>query len=283
MKTQKLFTLVRASLLAVIAVICAALAAVAAETTLVADSLRYDTNSAVITATGNVRVTNPDGEVFGDAGSGEAGGGHFEMHGNVRGHYKDKDGVAVNFSCVSAAVDGRDGASRVVTASGDVKMSKNKDKLSADSVVWRSGGETYSASGKVLGEFETYSIDADAVSRDTDTVSAQTVRKFYDNSRKMTMSASHADGIIKNNEVTEMTAEGGVVITMPDKDGVMIRATGGKGIYSVDRGTVVLSGNATITQPGRVLHSDSIVYFLDTGRVDAQGSPSLTLETNRDK
>ncbi|MDR3076484.1 MAG: hypothetical protein LBU26_04205 [Synergistaceae bacterium] len=255
----------------------------AAETTLVADSMRYDTNSAVITATGNVHIASPDGEVFGDAGSGEAGGGHFEMRGNVRGHYKDTDGGVVNFSCASAAVDGRDEASRVVTASGDVKLSKNNDKLSADVIVWHSGAEMYSASGRVLGEFETYSIDADAVSRDVDTFSAQTVRKFYERGRKMTMTASRADGIIKNNEVTEMTAEGGVVITMPDKDGVMTRATGRKGIYSIDKGTVVLSGNATVTQPGRVLHSENIVYFLGTGHIDAQGSPSLTLETNRDK
>ena len=94
------------------------------------------------------------------------------------------------------------------------------------------------------------------------------------------MSASRVEGILKGDEVAEMTAEGDVVITMPDKDGVMTRAAGNKGIYSLARGTVVLSGGATITQTGRVLNSDSIVYFLDTGHMDAHGSPSLIFETD---
>ena len=94
------------------------------------------------------------------------------------------------------------------------------------------------------------------------------------------MLASRADGILKSDEVVEMTARGGVIITMPDKDGIMTRATGGKGIYSTTRGTVVLSGGATINQTGRVLNSEEIVYFLDTGHMDAHGNPSLIFETD---
>jgi len=258
-----------------------AAAATAAEVTLVADSMRYDPNTGVITAAGNVHVTNPDGEVFGDTGSGDSEGNNLEMHGNVRGHYKDQDGGVINFSCDSVVIVGRDNSNRVITATGNVDLSKGADKMSADTVVWHTGAPVYRASGKVLGEFGAYSIDADDISRDADAFFARNVRRFYERTRRITMSASKADGIIQGDEVAEMTAEGNVVITMPDSEGTMTRATGRKGIYSQARGTVVLSGGATITQTGRLLTSDNIVYFLDTGNIDAQGNPSITFETDR--
>jgi lipopolysaccharide transport protein LptA len=266
-----------------VAAMCAAAATLADEATLTADSMRYDPNTETIVATGNVHITNPDGEIFGDAGRGSTKGDDFEIRGNVRGHYKDKDGGIVSFSCAAATVVGPDNSNRVVTASGDVKLSKGKENLSAHVVAWHTGIERYSARGEVLGDFEAYSIDADAVSRDVEQFSATAVRKFYESNRKITMSASQANGTIKNNEVAEMTAEGNVVVTMPDREGVMTRATGNRGIYSLERGTIVLSGKASIRQTGRVLHSDSVVYFLDTGHIDAQGNPSVTFETNRKK
>ena len=263
------------------ALLFAAVTAIAAEVILVADSMRYDPNTNLITAAGNVHVTNPDGEVFGDYGSGSSDGDNMEMHGNVRGNYMDLDGGVINFSCESAVITGRDNSNRVITATGDVKVSKGNDKLSARTVVLHAEVPIYSASGEVLGEFEAYSIDADDVSRDIDAISARNVRKFYERTRKVTMSAARADGILQGEEISEMTAEGNVVITMPDNDGVMTRATGNKGIYSLARGTVVLSGGASITQKGRALNSDSIVYFLDTGHIDAHGSPSLIFEPDR--
>ena len=259
----------------------AAAAAIAAETALVADSMRYDPNTGLITAIGNVHITNPDGEVFGDYGSGYSDGDNIEMHGSVRGHFKDDDGGVINFSCLSVEIVGRDSSNRVILATGNVKLSKGNDALSASMVVWNSGAQSYSASGGALGEFAAYSIDADDVSREKDAFSARNVRRFHERTRNITMSASRVDGTLRGDEVVEMTAVGGVVITMPDKDGVMTRATGARGIYSVARGTVVLSGGATITQTGRVLNSDEIVYFLDTGHIDAQGNPSIIFETGR--
>jgi lipopolysaccharide export system protein LptA len=266
----------------IIIAVVVSVAAFAAETTLVADSMRYDPRTGEIVATGNVRVVSPDGEVTGDAGRGSAAGNDFEIRGNVRGHYNDAGGV-IKFSCASATVKGRDKSSRVVTASGDVRLTKGRDSLAASVVVWGEGADRYSAAGGVIGDFGAYSIDADVVSRDAENFHAAEVREFHERGRKITISASRADGIIKNGEVAELTAEGGVVITMPGKNGVITRATGGKCIYSLARGTVVLTRNAMITQTGRVLRSDHIVYFLDTGRIDAQGSPSITFDSNRGK
>jgi lipopolysaccharide export system protein LptA len=263
--------------------ICAVGVLGADEAVLVADSMRYDPNAKLVVATGNVHITNPDGEVFGDAGSGATGGDSFEIHGNVRGHYKDRDGGVVNFSCASATVVGADNTSRVLTAKGDVKISKAKDDLAADVVVWNGGKDIYSAAGNVLGEFETYSIDADIVSKDVDHISARTVRKFYERDRKITFSADSAEGNIKDNEITELTASGNVFVAMPDKKGAMTTATGSRGIYSLARGTVVLTGSVVVRQAGRILNSENVVYFLDTGHIDAHGNPSIVFETNRKK
>ena len=262
-------------------VLFAAVTAVAAQTTLVADSMRYDPNTGFIAAEGNVHIANPDGEVFGDFGSGYSDGNNIEMHGNVRGHFKDEDGGEFNFSCEWIEIEGNDNSNRVITATGDVKLSRGNDALSANQVIWHAGAARYSASGGVSGEFAAYSIDADDVSRDEGVFYARNVRRFYERTRNVTISASRFNGILRGDDVVEMTAEGGVVITARDSDGAITRATGAKGIYSVARGTVVLSGGATITQTGRVLNSEEIVYFLDTGQIDAQGSPSIIFETDR--
>jgi lipopolysaccharide export system protein LptA len=252
--------------------------------TVTADSMRYDPNTGNVVATGNVHLTDSDGEVFGDRGLGSISGDNFEVHGNVRGSFNTKDGKTVSIVCESAVLSGTDSSGRVITASGGVKINRGRESLTADKVTWGVGAEKYSASGNVLGEFEAYSIDADAVSRDRHAFEARTIRKFTEHARKMEMSAERAEGMLnENNEVTELTAEGGVEVTAPDKRGVVTRATGGKGIYSLARGTLVLSGRAMLSQAGRVLNSENIVYFIDSGRIDALGKPSITFETDRKK
>ena len=262
------------------AVMCAVGAALPEEAVLVADSMKYDPGNGIITASGNVHIANPDGEIFGDRGSGTVAGDNFEIHGNVRGNFKQEDGRIVKITCKSATLSGPNG-DRVVTASGGVRLTRGEESLTAEVVVWSTGTDRYSADGNVLSSFGTYAIDADVVSRDMDRFSARTVRRFSEKRRNIVMSADSAEGAIKNEEVTEMTATGNVDVTMPDKDGVMTRATGNKVVYSVERGTMVLTGNAIVAQTGRRLRSESIVYFLDTGHIDANGSPSLTFETRQ--
>ena len=44
-----------------------------------------------------------------------------------------------------------------------------------------------------------------------------------------------------------------------------------KALYSEDRGSVVLNGNVRAVQKGRVLTSDSLVYFPNQNRIEAIG------------
>jgi lipopolysaccharide transport protein LptA len=99
----------------------------------------------------------------------------------------------------------------------------------------------------------------------------------------MTMSADKADGAIKNEQILELVATGNVVITVPDENNSITRATGDRGVYSRDKNTVVVTGRATVTQTGRKLNSEKIVYHIDTGDIDATGSPVFTFETENKK
>ena len=255
----------------------------AEQATMVADLMRYDPAGSVITASGNVHITHPDGEVFGDNGSGSVDGNNFEIHGGVRGHFRDENGVPVNLQCTDAYLDMADDGTRTLTAKGSATLTRRAEKLSADSIIWNSSGNRYYALGSVLGDFETYTVDADVVSRDARIFHARAVRKFYERARKITMSADKADGVIVNERISELVATGSVVITAPDKNGNTTRATGSKSVYSLDGGTVVVTGRATITQTGRKLNSEKIVYYVDTGRIDATGNPALTFETESRK
>ncbi|MDR1581014.1 MAG: hypothetical protein LBS35_11705 [Synergistaceae bacterium] len=253
----------------------------AEQATMVADSMRYDPAASVITASGSVHVTHPDGEIFGDKGSGSVDGRNFEIHGNVRGHFKDNDGASVSLECADAYLNTGNGGTRTITAKGSATLTRRAEKISADSITWDLPGDKYSAFGNVLGDFETYAVDADAVSRDARIISARAVRKFHEKARKMTISADNAEGVIIDGLISELAAAGSVVITAPDKSGSMTKATGGKCVYSRDSNTVVVTGNATVTQTGRRLNSERIVYYADTGRIDATGNPALTFETER--
>ncbi|MDR1965949.1 MAG: hypothetical protein LBQ36_04515 [Synergistaceae bacterium] len=252
----------------------------AAEATLTADSMKYDPATEAITVNGNVHLRDKDGEIFGDSGFGAVDGSTFELYGNIRGKFTDKGGRVVNIICEAAAMKAQE-AGHLLAASGDVKLTRGAETLTADFVTWNTEGERYSAMGDVLGDFAEYFIDADAASRDEGKFSASGIRKFSEHARKIDMSANSATGTIKDNEVTEMIAEGKVVVTMPDKKGVTTRVSGNKGVYSLARGTLVISGNASATQTGRSLKSENIVYFIDTGNIDALGSPALTFDTNR--
>ncbi|MDR1137862.1 MAG: hypothetical protein LBK91_06025 [Synergistaceae bacterium] len=264
-------------------VFCPVRSTVADEAIITADSMRYDPDTGNVTATGNVHLIGADGEAFGDSGLGSVSGDNFELHGSVKGYFNTKNGKTVDIVCESASLRG-DVGGRVITLSGKVKITRGAETLTADEAAWNTEIEKYSAHGNVLGVFEGYSIDADAVSRDVSVFEAEAVRKFSERARKIDMSASRAEGLLnENNEITELTADGDVIVTMPDRQGVITRATGRKGIYSMARGTVVLSGRAVVTQSGRVLSSENIVYFIDSGRIDARGNPSLTFETDRGK
>lgn len=268
-----------APVLAVFLLVFCAAAAFAAEAHLMADSMRYDPATRKIEAKGNVHFSRADGELFGDRGYGDTDGTDFVLEGSVVGSFPaEKTTISCDIMELKAEPGGK--KARRVIASGNVVLTRGADKLSSQTLTWEIGSENYRADGKVVGRFESHSIDAERISRNGNGFSAKTVRRYEDRARKLTVSAAELRGTLKKNKVSELEMSGGIVLNMPDKEGKMIRITGDKGLFSEDRGTVVVTGNAAAIQEGRNVHAESLVMHLDTRRMEAIGKSSLAFDMN---
>lgn len=251
------------------------------QASLTADRLEYNPQTNRVDARGNVHLSRPDGEINGDYGTGTTDGRSFQIIGNVIGHFAT-EGVDVVCDFIRLDSEGTAPVRRVVTASGDVELvrgERGEDRVKAQLISWELDRDIYRASGNVLGNYIHYTIDADAISRDGAQFSATEIRRYHDKERDVTMSASRANGTLDaGGAIAELIAEGRVVLDTPDEKGTISRITGDKGVFSVARGTLVISGNAMVNQAGRNLHAESIVYHLDSERIEAIGRPSLVID-----
>lgn len=70
-----------------------------------------------------------------------------------------------------------------------------------------------------------------------------------------------------NPQVSRLDAAGGVVVTRPDQ-----RAEGQYAVYDVNRRTIVMAGNVTLTQGPNRISGGRLSIDLDTGRASIDGS-----------
>lgn len=249
----------------------------AAEVSLKADSLQYDPATRLIRAEGNVHLSRADGDLFGDRGYGNTEGTDFVLEGSVHGNFR-KENADISCRYMKLTTDKSPSRRRRVVASGDVVLTRGRDRLSSRTLSWEIGTDNYRAEGRVLGNFASHAIDADLVARNGERFWGKGVRRYEDRSQKMTLSADDLSGTVKANKVTEVEASGDLVMDMLDNQGNKIRITGDKGIFSEARGTLVVSGNAMAVQEGRSVQAESLVLHLDTRRIEALGKPSLTFD-----
>lgn len=105
------------------------------------------------------------------------------------------------------------------------------------------------------------------------------VRNMEDRSRGLSFGADSVEGVLRAGELYDLTAKKGVWLRgKPKARGDAVSLKGDNAIYSLTRGSVVVSGHVTAVQGGRTLKSDSIVYFPDQNRVEALGG--LTRRAN---
>ena len=103
-------------------------------------------------------------------------------------------------------------------------------------------------------------------------------RKVEDRSQGLSFGADAMEGILRDGELHTLTADKGVWLQGKPKatGGEAVSLRGTHALYSLERGSVVLSGNVSATQGGRTLKSESIVYFPSQNRVEAMGgAPTL--------
>ncbi len=243
-----------------------------AETTLKADALSYNPATKKMVATGNVRLIRADGELSGQRGEGDVGANHFLMEGSVRGKFP-KEGISLESDILELTISND---RKILEGRGNVRLLRGEDRLNADKVRWVIGEDSYRGVGNVIARFETHSIDADEVARDGERFWGKGVHRYEDKKQRFTLKASKINGVIRNNDVKELIAEGGLSMRMIGKQEKPLTITGKKGVYSKDRGTLVVSGGARAVQDDRVVEAENLVLHLDSKRIEALGKPQIT-------
>ena len=214
--------------------------------------------------------------------------GDFLADGNVTIKAGD---LRVNAPVSSGNIDRREiHFDKGITASG--RWMGDKISLKAGKMVLSFANvPTCKFQGGVKGGFGTMTLDADNLTitgagglsapRPGDRQTKfwlNTVRNLEDTSRGLSFGANSVEGIVRGGNLYDMTAKKNVWLKGRQKgkaDPVSLK--GDNALYSLERGSVVLSGHVVAVQGGRTLKSDSVVYFPEQNRVEALGG--LTRKT----
>jgi lipopolysaccharide assembly outer membrane protein LptD (OstA) len=136
---------------------------------------------------------------------------------------------------------------------------------------------TYIAEGAVKGDIGKISVDADKFYMKGEDISALNVRRLEDREADIAFGAESVQGTLQEGVLTSLTAERNVWLKgRPNAANETVDIRGDTAVYSVERGSIVLNGNVKAVQKGRVLTSQSLVYFPGDNRIDAIGGVDLT-------
>jgi len=191
---------------------------------------------------------------------------------------------------IIATIASGDTSSKVFNLLGNITISGiwNGDNVSlaAMSATAELGAQPrYTLESGISGNIGKINVDCEYLQMVGDDFLTKNVRKFQDLNAGISFSASNVKGIINNGELTQAEAEGNIIIRgTQDKKGGIVELRGRKAIYSIARGTVVISGGVSATQGKRTFKADSLVYIPATNRIEAQGSqmnrPQITIDIN---
>ena len=130
----------------------------------------------------------------------------------------------------------------------------------------------YIADKGVKGDIGKITVDADKLSMKGTELNAVNVRRLEDREAGIAFGADDIQGTLEDGILKTLTAKNKVWLRgRPNQGGEMVDIRGDTAVYSVERGSVVLSGNVKAVQKGRTLTSQSIVYFPANNRVEAIG------------
>jgi len=132
---------------------------------------------------------------------------------------------------------------------------------------------TYIAEGAVNGVLGQIHMDVDKFYMKGADFAALNVRRLEDREMQIALRADRVDGAIDGGSLSNFIARGRVWLDGQPRagGGGPVEIRGDRAVYSVERGSVVISGNVTAVQQGRILTAGSVVYFPDSNRIDAYG------------
>ncbi|MBQ9903425.1 MAG: hypothetical protein IJM47_01430 [Synergistaceae bacterium] len=231
------------------------------QATLSANRMRFDAETGDFLAEGNVIITAGELKLTAPEGSG-----------NV-------DARVVNFN-------------KGIIASGKWYGDKVNIKAANVSLSFQDI-PTCKFQGGVNGSMGTMKLDADRLTitgtggidkpsgNDTQTKFWLTkARNIEDTSRGLSFGADNIEGLLRRGDLHELTAKRKVWLKgKPKAQGDPVSLRGDNALYSLERGSVVVSGHVVAVQGGRTLRSDSVVYFPDQNRVEALGGLTRRKDT----
>ncbi len=117
---------------------------------------------------------------------------------------------------------------------------------------------------------------------DSRRIVAENVRRFVDEEMNVILRADHARGLMREGVFLNLEARGNIKADMTTADGRPTTVTAHRADYEKQKDVLVFSGDARAVQPGRTLIADRLIYRLETGRIEAEGNPRITVEMERE-
>ncbi|MFA0888935.1 MAG: LptA/OstA family protein [Synergistales bacterium] len=251
----------------------------ASEVRLTSDTLIYDPASRLVRAEGNVRLDRQGLNLTSAFAEGDPAGERFRAWGSVKARWSEQ-----KMELAAEEVSLVERAPRLVSASGNVLLTRPQERLSASSLDWVFGPvPEYVARGGVRAEMPGRVLEAEEAGRKGDRFWASKVLRFEDRREKISMKAGRVEALTEGEELRELTASGQVSAVVEGADGTPVRLRGDRLLYSKSKGTVALVGSAEAVQSGRSVRSESILYDLSSRRIEAQGRPQLTFTPGKEK
>ncbi|MDY3868212.1 MAG: LptA/OstA family protein [Pyramidobacter sp.] len=110
---------------------------------------------------------------------------------------------------------------------------------------------------------------------------ARPVTKFEDVQRKLILSCDSLVGNYDAQGLRQFTGNGNVYVKQINVKNEVTEIWGDKLIYSREKGTLTATGNARAVQKGRRITAKGLVYHVNTGRLEAQGTPRITVDLSQ--
>ncbi|MEA3284519.1 MAG: hypothetical protein U9Q00_06015 [Synergistota bacterium] len=218
-----------------------------AKVKLTADNMTFDTATGLLVGVGNVTLIREGLKVISDRCEGSYRENTARMWQNVRAE-GTWSGESLSFHC---------------------------QELSASF----SKPEKISMVGSVEGRFGSRSLKCYDVEMIGDRFIATKVSRFKDDDEGLSLSCDRVKGAIVEGLLREFEAEGSVKMEIKHaKDGTVTKISGGKALYSKDRGSIVMSGGAVAVQRGRKITAKNVVFYPTTSKIEAKGNPKITFD-----
>lgn len=214
---------------------------------LTADNMHFDTKTGLLVGSGNVTLTRESLVVKSNKCEGDYRENSARMWDDVKAD-GDWNGQPLDFSCEEL-----------------------KAKFSSP--------ESVAMTGSVKGSFGDRSLECYEVEMVGDRFIATKVKRFQDRSEGFSLSCNRIKGLVQRENLHEFEAEGNVSMEVSSKkDGSVTKISGGKAVYSKDRGSIIMSGGAFAVQKGRKVKAQNIIFYPATNKIEAKGKPSISFE-----